>query len=129
MDFRNRDFCFVRKYGIAVFCISTFKENCVAIILVNIAGYLSCGKCVLLINADPQESALDWSAATQNTPLFSAVGHPRPTIHKETDRIIDGPPGVTNLARSEMMASVYNETLKSCFIKKRRMSNMRSIAS
>ena len=105
MEFRNRDFRFVLKYGITVFCISTFKENCVAIILVNIAGYLSCGKCVLLIDADLQENALDWSAAGQATPLFSVVGLLRPTIHKEIDRItkscyfiiIDGPPRVSKL--------------------------------
>ena len=129
-------------------------------ISVNIAGYLaSREKRVLLIDADPQGSALDWSAARQETPLFSVVGLPRPTIHKEIDRIrkgydfviIDGPPRVTELARSAIMssdlvlipvqpspydvwsseeivrliaeASVYNEKHKSCFVVNRKIAN------
>lgn len=68
---------------------------------------------MLLIDADPQGSALDWAAARQATPLFSVVGFPRPTIHKEIAQIghgydhiiIDGPPRVTDLARSAIMAS------------------------
>lgn len=67
---------------------------------------------VLLIDADPQGSALDWAAAREGEPLFSVVGLPRPTIHKEIGGvgqgydhiIIDGPPRVTDLARSAIMA-------------------------
>lgn len=68
---------------------------------------------VLLIDADPQGSALDWAAAREGEALFSVVGLPRPTIHKEIAQIgkdydhviIDGPPRVAELARSAIMAA------------------------
>lgn len=67
---------------------------------------------VLLIDADPQGSALAWSNCRE-TATFNVVGMPKPTIHKEIemlaadydDVIIDGPPRVTELARSIIMAS------------------------
>lgn len=84
---------------------------------VNLAAALAAdGARVLLIDADPQGSALDWAAARaarDDAPLFSVVGLPRPTVHKDVDHIgrgydhivIDGPPRVTDLARSAIMAS------------------------
>ena len=81
---------------------------------VNIAAALTrSGARVLLIDADPQGSALDWSAAREGDPLFSVVGLPRASVHKEIGEIgkgydhiiIDGPPRVTDLARSAIMAS------------------------
>ena len=81
---------------------------------VNIAAALAKdGSRVLLIDADPQGSSLDWSAARQGEPLFTVVGFPRATLHKEMATIgkgydhivIDGPPRVTDLARSAIMAS------------------------
>jgi chromosome partitioning protein len=79
------------------------------------ASFAHLGSRVLLIDADPQGSALDWAAARQLEPLISVVGFPRPTIHKEIDQIgkgydhiiIDGPPRVTDLARSAIMASDF----------------------
>lgn len=38
---------------------------------------------VLLVDADPQGSALDWAAARHGDPLFPVVGLPKSSIHKE----------------------------------------------
>ncbi len=117
------------------------------------------GGTVLLIDADPQGSALDWAAAREEPPLFAVVGLPRATLHKEIavigegyDHIvIDGPPRVTDLARSAIMASdlvlipvqpspydiwaadevvkliaearVYKENIKSVFVVNRKIAN------
>ena len=81
---------------------------------VNLAGELArMGSRVLLIDADPQGSALDWAAAREGEPLFPVIGLPRPTVHKEIGGfagdydhiVIDGAPRVTDLARSVIMAS------------------------
>ena len=127
---------------------------------VNLAACLArTGARVLLIDADPQGSALDWAAARQGEPLFSVVGFPRATIHKEIAQlgqgydhiIIDGPPRVTDLARSAIMASnivvipvqpspydiwaaeevvklidearVFKENIKSVFVVNRKITN------
>ncbi|MBX3406682.1 MAG: AAA family ATPase [Phycisphaeraceae bacterium] len=71
------------------------------------------GKRVLLVDADPQGSALDWAAARRSQPLFPVVGLPKSSIHKELPGlvrgydivIIDGPPRVYDVARSVIMAS------------------------
>ena len=70
-------------------------------------------KRVLLVDADPQGSALDWAASRDGDPLFPVAGLPKPSIHKELpslaegyDRvIIDGPPRVYDVARAAIMAS------------------------
>jgi chromosome partitioning protein len=127
---------------------------------VNLAAALQRqGGRVLLIDADPQGSALDWAAAREEPPLFAVVGLPRATVHKEIavigegyDHIvIDGPPRVTDLARSAIMASdlvlipvqpspydiwaadevvkliaearVYKENIKSVFVVNRKIAN------
>jgi len=71
------------------------------------------GRKTLLVDADPQGSALDWAAARQGEPRFPVVGLPRPSIHKELPAIargfdwvvLDGPPRVYDVARSAIMAS------------------------
>ena len=71
------------------------------------------GAKVLLVDADPQGSALDWSASRKAEPLFPVVGMPKPTLHKDLAVlardydavVIDGPPRVNELARSAILAS------------------------
>jgi chromosome partitioning protein len=69
---------------------------------------------VLLVDADPQGSALDWVAVRgeKNAP-FAAVGIPKPILHIELPKmvtnydaiIIDGPPRIYDVARSAVNAS------------------------
>jgi len=67
---------------------------------------------VLLIDADPQGSALAWSNFREQ-PEFTVVGMAKPSLHKEIDNlasdyddvVIDGPPRVTDLARSILLAA------------------------
>jgi len=129
-------------------------------ISVNLAASLArTGARVLLIDADPQGSALDWAAARKGEPLFSVVGLPKATIHREIGQIgrgyehiiIDGPPRVTDLARSVIMAAdvvlipvqpspydiwaadevvklidearVYKDRLKAAFVVNRKIAN------
>lgn len=71
------------------------------------------GKKVLLIDADSQRSALDWSAAREEEPIFSVVGMPSNVLHKQVKLlendyeyiIIDGPPRVYDIAKSCIAAS------------------------
>jgi chromosome partitioning protein len=70
-------------------------------------------RAVILLDADPQGSALDWAAARHGDPLFPVVGLPKSSIHKELPAlaasyevvIIDGPPRVYGVARSAIMAA------------------------
>ncbi|MEZ6061105.1 MAG: ParA family partition ATPase [Planctomycetaceae bacterium] len=67
---------------------------------------------VLLIDADPQGSALAWSSG-RDEHSFSVVGMAKPTLHKAIgslagdydDVVIDGPPRIAELARSIILAS------------------------
>ena len=81
---------------------------------VHIAAALALqGARVLLVDADPQGSALDWAAARTSVPLFPVVGLDRPTIHRDLPQIaqdydhviIDGAPRMTDLTRSAMLAA------------------------
>jgi len=71
------------------------------------------GKSVLLVDADPQGSALDWSEARPENPSFPVIGLPKSNLHKELPALaknydavlIDGPPRVNEIARAAIMAS------------------------
>ncbi len=71
------------------------------------------GERVLLADADPQGSALDWVAVRNGQTPFASIGMPKPILHIELPKmagdfdtvIIDGPPRVYDVARSAVMAS------------------------
>ena len=74
------------------------------------------GKRVILIDADPQGSALDWSQRRSHEGLprlFSVIGLARDTLHREAPElardadyvVIDGPPRVAGLMRSALLAA------------------------
>ena len=83
----------------------------------HLAGAWSArGRRVLVVDADPQASALDWAdqRLREGLPrLFGVLGLARETLHKElpdlareTDHlIIDGPPRVAGIARSALLAA------------------------
>jgi chromosome partitioning protein len=77
-------------------------------------AWVRAGARVLLIDADPQGSALDWSEARKETePALPVLGLPKPTIHREVPAlaesydhvIIDGPPQTEAIVKSAMMAA------------------------
>ena len=82
----------------------------------HLAGAWACeGRRVTVIDADPQGSALDWSAqrAKAAVPrLFGVIGLARHTLHREAPElarhadhvVIDGPPRVASLLRSALLA-------------------------
>ena len=74
------------------------------------------GRRVILIDADPQGSALDWSERRSHEGLprsFSTIGLARDTLHREAPElardadmiVIDGPPRVAGLMRSALLAA------------------------
>lgn len=83
----------------------------------HIAGELALrGQQVILLDADPQGSALDWIQRRSQLGLprlFSAVGLARETLHQEAPElarrcdhiVIDGPPRIAAIARSALMAA------------------------
>jgi chromosome partitioning protein len=83
-------------------------------IAINVAATLAvAGVRVLLVDADPQASALSWSSLRERDPLFAVVGMARPTLQREIPVIaakfdvviIDGPPGINDLGRAAILAS------------------------
>ena len=77
------------------------------------AAFARTGKAVLLVDADEQGSALTWADAREAEPLFTCVGMPKPTLHKELPSLsknydlvlVDGAPRVSSVARSAIAAS------------------------
>src|SRR5437899_1481193 len=53
-------------------------------VAINVAATLAAaGARVLLVDADPQASALSWSSMRERDHLFAVVGMARPTLHRE----------------------------------------------
>jgi chromosome partitioning protein len=80
---------------------------------VNLAAALAAKRRVLLVDADPQGSALAWSSLRQRDSLFPVVGMAKPTLHRDMPAlasgheavVIDGAPRVNELARAAILAS------------------------
>jgi chromosome partitioning protein len=81
---------------------------------VNLAATLArARRRVLLVDADPQGSALAWSSLRQGEPVFPVIGMAKPTLHRELPAlardydivVIDGAPRVNELARAAILAS------------------------
>ena len=83
----------------------------------HLAGELAVqGARVLVVDADPQGSALDWAEQRTRSGLehrFGVVGLARESLHREAPAlaqgadhlVIDGPPRVTGIARSALLAA------------------------
>lgn len=83
-------------------------------ISVNLAAaYALKGHKVLLVDADPQGSALAWSSMRETAPLFTVIGMAKPSLHRDMPVlsadydmvIIDGAPRANELGRAVIMAS------------------------
>lgn len=80
----------------------------------NLAAYFAMeGARTLVVDGDPQASAMAWSSVREKKPLFPVIGMPKPTLHKDLPQLakdydmvlIDGAPRVNELAKSAIMAS------------------------
>jgi chromosome partitioning protein len=86
-------------------------------IATNLAAHLACqGKHVLLVDADPQATALDWAAVRNGTePHVSVIGLPIRNLHEEIkvlrDKydliIIDGGGRITESARAAVAVADF----------------------
>src|SRR5271166_1174823 len=73
------------------------------------------GARVLLIDADPQQTAQDWAAIRQSPPPFQVMGLAKPVLHRDLPPIaadydhviIDGAPRNYEVARSAILAADF----------------------
>ena len=79
------------------------------------ASFALAGKRVLVVDADPQGSALTWAEQRTAPSLFPVVGLPKPTLHRDVPElakdydavIIDGAPRTSDVARAAVAASDF----------------------
>jgi chromosome partitioning protein len=83
-------------------------------IALNLAAALAAeGKRVLLVDADPQQTAQDWAAIRPSPPPFQVVGLAKPVLHRDLPQmaadydhvVIDGAPRNYEVARSAIAAA------------------------
>jgi chromosome partitioning protein len=81
---------------------------------INLAAALAeTGARVLLIDADPQHTAADWSAMREKAPPFVLIALPQPVLHRDVPTlaadydfiVIDGPPRNYEVTRSAIAAA------------------------
>jgi chromosome partitioning protein len=81
---------------------------------INLAAALAeTGARVLLIDADPQHTAMDWSAMREGDPPFVIIALPQPVLHRDVPKlatdydfvVIDGPPRNYEVTRSAIAAA------------------------
>lgn len=83
-------------------------------IALNLAAALAAErKRILLVDADPQQTAQDWAAIRASPPPFQVVGLAKPVLHRDLPRmaadydhiVIDGAPRNYEVARSAIAAA------------------------
>ncbi len=82
-------------------------------IALNLAAALAAGGRVLVIDADPQQTAQDWAAVRETPPPFQVIGFAKPVLHRDLPQlaadydhvVIDGAPRNYEVARSAILAA------------------------
>ena len=85
-------------------------------IALNLAAAMAeAGGRVLVIDADPQQTAQDWAAVRETPPPFQVIGLAKPVLHRDLPKIaadydhvvIDGAPRNYEVARSAILSADF----------------------